>query len=102
MIAKLLLQIVAGAVGAIGGKDKAKREERANKVNAISANMQRSGTDEALLFFWFYPNLLAIFSTDAAINYINAMSSIDPQWREVQLGISIAIFGLGKVGGRKK
>lgn len=98
---KIILQIVATLVGKIGAKDQSKRDERKARVVAVAENMQRSGTDEGISLIWFFPLVMLWISPERAIAYINQLESLPEWYVQMLVGITIAVFGLGKLNRNK-
>jgi len=95
-----LISVVAGLAGQIiglfGSKGKAQQQALKTRV----ANMKRSWTDELVALVWFSPMMMAWISPDRATAWIDTATA-DPEYYALLVGITAAVFGLGKINGRK-
>lgn len=96
MIANIVGGLAAEVIGIFGQRGKEKREEIKTRIE----NMQRSWTDEILVVYWFAPSVLAWFNPEHAAKMISSMTA-DEQFFGIQVAITVAVFGLGKLNGRK-
>jgi len=62
--------------------------------------MKRSWTDEIIALVWFSPMMVAWISPDNAKAWIGTVTA-DPEYYGMLVLITAAVFGLGKINGRK-
>jgi len=96
MIAGLLVNLVGQVIGIFGAKGKAAQENLATRVNA----MERSWTDEFITLVWFSPVLVSWFNPERANAWIVTVTG-NTEYFGMLAGITAAVFGLGKINGRK-
>ena len=92
----LAAEILGQVIGLFGDKGKATQESLKARVE----NMQRSWTDEFITAFWFLPMLVGWFNPEAAATWIRMVFSTSPEYSGLLIGITVAVFGLGKINGR--
>jgi len=97
MIAKLAFELLGQVVGVFGERGKARQEWLVERASAL----QRSGTDEIITVVWFSPAVVAWFSPDRANAWIDTILGGNPEYVYIVSAITAAVFGLGKVNGRK-
>jgi hypothetical protein len=61
--------------------------------------MARSWTDEFLVVYWFSPSIVGIFNTAKGIEMSSNMTH-NTELFALQVAITAAVFGLGKINGR--
>jgi len=96
MIVNIAAKLLGSVIGIWGEKGKAKQEALATRVEA----MKRSWTDEFIAVYWFSPSIVSWFDPDKATAMITSMTS-NEQFFGVQIGITLAVFGIGKLNGKK-
>lgn len=96
MIANGILNIIGQVVGIFGQTGKAKQEA----LKQVAANMQRTWTDEIIVAYWFAPSVLALFGYPDALTTMQGFAQSGDLLFEMQVGISAAVFGLGKLAGK--
>jgi len=96
MIVSLLGNLAGQVIGLMGKKGAAKQAEIAERMQ----QMERSWTDEVLVVYWFSPSMIGWISPAKADAIITVMFS-NPEMVTIQAAITAAVFGLGKVNGRK-
>ncbi len=97
MIVSGIMTLLGQGLGLLGNRGKAAQERMNVRVSA----MERSWTDEFLVVVWFYDRILAVFDPAAAEAYLYAVSQAPVDHIAMQVAITGAVFGLGKVKGRK-
>jgi len=95
-----LINVVAGLAGQIIGLfgTKGKAQQEALKVRV--ENMKRSWTDEILVMYWFGPSFIGWVNPAHGIEIQNAMFA-NTEIVSIQVALTAAVFGLGKLNGRK-
>ncbi len=96
MIVSMLGGLAGQVIGLFGQKGKASQEN----IKARMDNMKRSWTDEFIAVYWFSPSIMAWFNPEKAELMITVMMS-NTEMVAIQVAITAAVFGLGKVKGRK-
>jgi len=96
MIATGILNLFGQVIGLFGQAGKAKQAALAT----IAENMPRSWTDEFIVIVWFSAPMVAWFDAEAAQNWIAAVSG-NGDYFALLTGITAAVFGLGKINGRR-
>lgn len=98
MLINILGGIASGLIGLFGQRGAAKAQE----IQARVSNMQRSGTDEFIVIVLFAPLVVAWFSETEAQAYIQFLEAAPDWYRNLIFAVTGAVFGLGKLNGRKK
>ena len=98
MIVKLLGTLIGSIVGLVGDWGKGKQEALMTRLNA----MQRSWTDEFITVVYFSPLMVAWFAPERSEQWVAMVQSLPAEYNAVLAGITAAVFGLGKINGRKK
>jgi hypothetical protein len=93
----LITGVIGQVIGLIGQRGKAAQDA----LNARVAMMQRSMTDEFIGLYWLSPGFMAWVDADRASEWIAAVTS-NAEFFQMQVAITVAVFGLGKINGRKK
>ena len=96
MIVSGVLTLLSSALGIFGQKGKAAQERITTRISA----MERSWTDEVIAAVWFSPLIVSWFSPDRATSWIQTVTQ-DAEYYGMLVGITAAVFGLGKMNGRK-
>lgn len=96
MIAGLVANLVGQVIGLFGQKGKAAQDALAARVN----NMERSWTDEFITVIWFSPVMVAWFDPGKSDAWIKSVTG-NTEYFGMLAGITAAVFGLGKINGRK-
>jgi hypothetical protein len=98
MVLNLIGQALGGVIGLFGDWGKGKQEA----VNARISGMERSWTDEVIVVTIFSPLWVGWFSEAKAQAWL-AMVDGMPEWYTAMLfAVISAVFGLGKLNGRRK
>ena len=97
MIVEAGINLVGQVIGLFGAKGKATQED----IKARVANMERSWTDEFIAVYWFGPDIIGWFNPDWALA-IKTTQVAEPEVLAIQLAITAAVFGLGKLNGKSK
>jgi hypothetical protein len=98
MIVNMIGKLLGSALGLVGSWGKAKQEA----VNARISSMERSWTDEVIVVTVFSPLWVGWFSEPRAQAWLSMVDSM-PEWYTGMLFAVIgAVFGIGKMNGRKK
>jgi len=92
---KLGAGLVGQVIGLVGDKGKAAQAD----LVARAENMKRSWTDEVLVIYWFSPSVIAWFDKEKSLEVQQTMTA-DPELFALQVAITAAVFGLGKINGR--
>lgn len=92
MIVSGIMSLAGQLIGLVGAKGKAAQEQINTRVSA----MERSWTDEVLVAYWFSPGFVAWFSPEAVEAWTKATVG-NEQLFTIQLLITAAVFGLGKI-----
>jgi hypothetical protein len=95
MIVNAALGLVGQVISLFGQAGKAKQEDLKTRVEA----MKRSWTDEILVVYWFSPTMVGWFDLAKSIEMQNSMTA-NTELFAMQVAISAAVFGLGKINGR--
>jgi hypothetical protein len=98
VLANLAVGVIGQVIGLFGERGKAQQEALKARVEA----MQRSGTDEIITAVWFSPAVVAWFSPERAEAWIERIFNTSPEYTALLIGITAAVFGLGKINGRVK
>ena len=93
----LLGGLVGQVIGLFGAKGKARQQAISNRISA----MERSLTDEFIAVVWFSPMVVCWFSPERATAWIDAVTKNNPEYFAMLAAITAAVFGLGKINGRK-
>ena len=96
MIASLVANLLGQVVGLFGQKGKAAQDALAARVS----NMERSWTDEFITAVWFSPLLVSWVNPEKANEWIATVFA-NKEYSALLMGITAAVFGLGKLNGRK-
>jgi len=96
-----MINVLAGIAGQVIGLFGAKGRAQQERMMARVAAMERSWTDEVIALYWFSPGFVAWFSPERATEWIAAVSS-QPEFFATQGIITAAVFGLGKINGRRE
>ena len=96
MLANLTAGLVGQVIGLFGEKGRATQAALKARVEA----MGRSWTDEIITLVWFSPAIVAWFSPDKAGEWIERIFNTSPEYTALLIGITAAVFGLGKINGR--
>jgi len=96
MLANLTVGVIGQVIGLFGAKGKAQQEALKARVES----MQRSGTDEIIAAVWFSPAIVAWFDPERAELWITNIFNTSPEYTALLIGITAAVFGLGKINGR--
>ena len=97
MIVEAGINLVGQVIGLFGAKGKATQED----IKARVANMERSWTDEFIAVYWFGPDFIGWFDPAWALQ-IKAGQVAEPEVLAIQVAITAAVFGLGKLNGKSK
>jgi hypothetical protein len=97
MIAGLIANLAGSVIGLFGQAGKAKQDALTARVS----NMERSWTDEVIALYWFGPSFIGFFNPETSVAIQGAMFA-NQELVGIQVGITMAVFGLGKINGRKK
>jgi len=97
MLVPLAGNLIGQVIGLFGQKGQASKEALQARMGA----MERSWTDEILVVYWFSPGIASWIDPVYATTMIAAMFS-NTELVALQGAITAAVFGLGKVNGRKK
>ena len=92
MIVAGALKLLGSVVGLVGAKGKAAQEN----IKARTDAMGRTWTDEVLVAYWFLPGFVAWFNPEA-VSAWTAATVGNEQLFTIQLLITAAVFGLGKI-----
>jgi hypothetical protein len=93
MIVKAGLTLASSLLGMIGAKGERAKESLENARDS----MERSWTDEVLVVYWFGPTIVAMFGYTSSLEaQTAAIAEFSPLF-QVQIAITAAIFGLGKL-----
>jgi len=97
-----MINVLAGVAGQLIGLFGQRGQATKEALKARVAMMERSWTDEFLVLYWFGPAMfLALFWPDRYTAYVAALTA-QPDFFLMQGLITAAVFGLGKMNGRKK
>ncbi len=96
MIVNAAAGLIGQVIGLFGSKGRATQEQLKARVES----MGRSWTDEFITIVWFSPLVAAWVSPEAAAAWIEAVTS-DVEYFAMVGAITAAVFGLGKLNGRK-
>lgn len=94
MIWKAGIGLLGQVIGLFGEAGKAKQEA----LREVAANFQRTWVDEIVVLYWFAPTVLSWFGI---LKPLYSLETMAPELMQIQLGITAAIFGLNKLGGRR-
>ena len=97
MLVQAGLGLLNQVIGLFGDKGKAAQAENTKRIE----NMQRSWTDEFLVVTWFSPVWMSWFSPDRAAAYVETLNNMPEWYISLLYLITGAVFGLGKINGRK-
>jgi|TARA_R110002096_G_scaffold5079_4_gene23644 hypothetical protein len=98
MIATGVINLAGQIIGLFGQKGAAAQAQ----IKATAANMQRTYTDEVIVLYWFGPSIVSLFGLAEPMQQQLLMINADTGLLfEVQIGITAAVFGLGKLAGKK-
>jgi len=98
MVVNLIGKLLGGVLGLAGQWGKGKQEQ----INARISAMERSWTDEVIVVTMFSPLWVGWISESRAEAWIMMVDGM-PEWYVGMLfGIVSAVFGLGKLNGRRK
>lgn len=98
MIASLIAGVAGQLIGLFGERGKAAQETIRQRVS----NMERSWTDEVIVVTIFSPLWVGWFSEERAIGWLGMVQGM-PEWYTGMLWAVVgAVFGLGKLHGRRK
>ncbi len=98
MLVKLLGSLLGSLIGLAGDWGKNKQAALMTRLS----NMQRSWTDEFITVVYFSPLLVAWFAPERAGAWVQMVQSLPQEYNAVLAGITAAVFGLGKINGRRK
>jgi hypothetical protein len=93
LLAKLGMTLAGDVVGIFSANGKAKAEEVASRIQ----NMGRSWTDEFIVLVFFAPIVVAWFSPENAAAYFDSFYAMPEWYKALIIGITAAVFGLGKI-----
>jgi hypothetical protein len=96
MLANVAVGLVGQVIGLFGQKGKANQEALKARVEG----MKRSGTDEIIAAVWFSPLVVMWFDAPRASVWIDTAFNTSPEYSALLIGITAAVFGLGKINGR--
>ena len=96
MIANILGGLAGQVIGLFGAKGKAQQQN----IQTRMALMQRTWVDELLVVFWFAPSIVSWVSPEKADAMITSMMG-NSELTLMQGAITAAVFGLGKVSGKR-
>jgi len=96
VIVNLVGGLLGQVIGLFGAKGKAQQEQMASRISALG----RSWTDEFIAVVWFSPLIVSWISPDRAQAWIDTITSQD-EYFSMLVGITLAVFGIGKLNGRK-
>jgi len=97
MIVGGIINLLGQAIGLFGAKGEAKQEALAVRVSG----MERSWTDEFIAVVWFSPLVVAWFNPARADAWIASVTG-NLEYFGMLAGITMAVFGIGKLNGRKQ
>jgi hypothetical protein len=98
VIVNAIGSLLGSVIGLVGDWGKGKQEA----INARISSMERSWTDEVIVVTIFSPLWVGWFSEERAVAWLNMVDGM-PDWYTAMLfGVISAVFGLGKLNGRKK
>lgn len=92
MIVKGAIALAGQVIGLFGERGKATQEAIARARD----NMARSWTDEFIALYWFGPSFVGWFNPERSIE-IQAAMTAQPDVLAIQIAITAAVFGLGKL-----
>jgi hypothetical protein len=98
LLAKLGMTLAGDVVGIFSASGKAKAEATAQRIQS----MGRSWTDEFIVLVFFFPIIVSWFSPTRAAEYYAAFDSMPEWYAALIIGITAAVFGLGKLQGPSK
>jgi hypothetical protein len=98
MIVKGGLALLGQLIGIFGEQGKAK----AKALETLAANMARTWVDEIIALYWFGPSLLDYMGITGPLIRQMAMIGDGSMLFQTQVGITAAVFGLGKLATPKK
>lgn len=88
------MNLLGQVVGLFGQKGAAAQQN----IKARTAAMGRTWTDEVLVAYWFLPGFVGWFNPEAVQSW-TASTVGNEQLFTIQLLITAAVFGLGKIKG---
>jgi len=97
MIAQGVIGLFGQLLGIFGAQGKAKQQA----LSQVAANMQRTWVDEIVCLYWFLPTILAVFGWPEGLERQQAMIGDGSYLFQTQVGITAAVFGLGKIAGKR-
>jgi hypothetical protein len=95
-----MINVIGGLLGQIIGLFGQRGQAAKENLQARISNAQRSWTDEVIALVWFSPLLVAWFSKPKAQAWIETVTA-DSEYYGMLVAITAAVFGLGKLNGRK-
>ena len=95
-----MINLAAGVLGQVIGLFGAKGKAAQEQLKARVSMMERSWTDEFIAVVWFSPVIVAWFSPAKSEAWITALT-VNQDYFGLLVGITAAVFGLGKLNGRK-
>lgn len=98
----MIVNLIAGLAGQLIGLFGERGKKAQEILSARVSQMERSWTDEFIVVTWFSPVWVAWFSEQRAIGWINLVQNLPGEYWVMLQGITLAVFGLGKLNGRKK
>jgi hypothetical protein len=93
LLAKVGMSLAGDVVGIFSANGKAKAEATAQRIQS----MGRSWTDEFIVLVFFSPIIVSWFSPTRAAEYYSAFDSMPEWYAALIIGITAAVFGLGKL-----
>ena len=93
LLAKMGFDLAGNVVGMFNASNKAKVQEVASRIE----NMGRSWTDEFIVLVFFTPIIVAWFSPERSLSYFEALNAMPEWYNALIIGITVAVFGLGKI-----
>jgi len=97
VIVSAIGNLLGQVIGLFGERGKAKQAS----LDARVANLARSWTDEFITVVWFSPLIVAWFSPERSDAWIASITG-QVEYFGMLSAITAAVFGLGKINGRKK
>ena len=98
MLVTMAGQLLGQAIGLFGAKGKASQEN----IKARMSAMKRSWTDEFLVVVYFSPLVVGWVSPERAMAWLAMVGEMPDSYMAILFAITGAVFGLGKMGGKKK
>ena len=93
MIVAAGMSLIGQVIGLFGKKGEAAQAQLKTRIES----MDRTWTDEILVVVWFTPVVVAWFDAERSQEWIAGVFS-NPEYSALLIGITAAVFGLGKLG----